>query len=530
MRLLYIPQTTPRMQKTLFVLGCLMLIGCQTAPPPTIVLDGQFEDWEAFPVLLDDPMDAGATEMDFRTIKVSYDDDWVYFYVDMRHVNDLSYLEGTAFLLLDVDGNPATGQQQYGFDGVDARVQFSAYNAFARRKMGLAMQVATTQSDSLERRSFYDIGFEKIPSYASSIYEMRVRRHAQIDGIPPVLTGASFGVKFVHEDAEGTLLDETGVAWVAFEETLASMPPHVEYALAKRNPAAIRFTLLNASVRRIFDDREPYQRIVRALNPDIIAITEVMRDTTTEAFQAYFAETLGGSPDDWHVAYPDPGGFLKRPIISRYPLDSVPLFDHFTHMEGIRDTLAARGYTTLSPRVEGYLSRPMPVTGKIVRIEGQRILIMALGLIFSGGADSAQEVIRQLEGRRINQAIKSLMDSGAIDGVIAGTDLNLYGTQYPLLNMIEGADIDKTDLAIAPAVHLDGKSTFTWFSPFKDTFVPAVLDHLLYSDSIVKREQSFLVDTAVLPETVLKTYGLEAGDLEASMDHYPLVFDFWIDE
>lgn len=519
------------MHKMYFVACLILLVGCQATPPsPTIVLDGQFEDWESVPVLLEDAAEPGSSEMDFRTLKVSYDADWVYLYVDMGHANDLSYLEETAFLLLDVDGNSATGQQQYGMDGVDARIQFSAYHPFSRGKRGLAMQVATTPSDSLERRSMYAIGFDKMPSYASSEYEMRLRRKTPIDGLPPVLDGTAFSLKWIYEHDDGRLLDETDVAWVNFDETVQITAPEADYTIAKRDPSLIRFTLLNASVRRIFDDRAPYQRIVRALNPDIIAITEVMPDTTTEAFQAYFAETLGGEPSDWHVAYPDPGGFLKRPLISRYPLEPVPVFDSLMHMEGIRDTLAAHGYTELPRRVEGYLSRQMPVTGKIIQLDGKRMLFLALGLIFAGGADGPEEVIRQIETIRISRIIQQLVDEGAIDGVIAGTDLNLYGTKQPLLNIVAGADMDKTDLAVAPALHLDGKSKMNWFSPFKDTFVPAVLDHLLYSDAVVNMDRSFLLDTALLPGAVLQEHGLQAGDLEASMDHYPLVFDFWLNE
>lgn len=503
---------------------------CTSAPTPTIVLDGTFEDWDAVSTVLQDPPDDGAAEMDFAAVKASYDDEWVYFHVDMGHPNDLSYLDGTAYLLLDLDGKPETGQLQYGFAGVDARIQFSAFNPFARVKRGLALYVAPTGLDSLERRSFYDLHFEKIPSYASSAYEMRLRRGVALEGVPVAFADPSFGFKLVYEGPDGTVQDETDMARVAFDDLVPSTYPTPDFSRIEKEPNTIRLALLNASVRRIFQDREAYQRIVKALDPDIIAITEVLPDTAKDVFQAYFAETLGGTPDSWNVAYPDPGGFLKRPIISQYPFDPVPAFEGRPHAPEMRQVLADAGYPEVNRFLEGYISRGMPVTGKVVTIAGQRLLVLALGLRFAGGAEGPEEVIRQVEAQEINTVIKELIASGRIDGVLAATDLNLYGTEQPLLNMKAGADFDQTDLAVPPVLHLDGKSRFTWFSPFKDTFPPAVLDHILYSDATIQMVDAFLFDTVLLPQAVLDQYGLQATDLEASMDHYPLVFDFQFHE
>lgn len=125
-------------------------------------------------------------------------------------------------------------------------------------------------------------------------------------------------------------------------------------------------------------------------------------------------------------------------------------------------------------------------------------------------------------------------------------DLNVYDTDpaYHLVTLKEGdiineakygADIppdwDGTPLADSlPRHNGSGVETFTWFDETQE-FNPGVLDHILYSDSVILLENGFVLNTMTLSAAALAALSLQAEDvmLEADVgnyDHLPLVVDF----
>ena len=124
-------------------------------------------------------------------------------------------------------------------------------------------------------------------------------------------------------------------------------------------------------------------------------------------------------------------------------------------------------------------------------------------------------------------------------------DLNVYDTDpaHHLVTLLQGdivneakygpdlaPDWDGTSLKDAlPRHNGDGIETFTWFDETQE-FNPGVLDHILYSDSVIRVENSFVLNTMTLSPEALAAAGLQAEDvmLEAAVgnyDHLPLVVD-----
>lgn len=124
-------------------------------------------------------------------------------------------------------------------------------------------------------------------------------------------------------------------------------------------------------------------------------------------------------------------------------------------------------------------------------------------------------------------------------------DLNVYDTDpaYHLVTLLEGdiinetefgpdiaPDWDGTSLADAlPKHNGDGPEISTWRDDTQE-FNPGVLDHILYSDSVIQVENSFVLNTMTLSPSALAAAGLQAEDVmleteAGNYDHLPLVVD-----
>jgi endonuclease/exonuclease/phosphatase family metal-dependent hydrolase len=124
-------------------------------------------------------------------------------------------------------------------------------------------------------------------------------------------------------------------------------------------------------------------------------------------------------------------------------------------------------------------------------------------------------------------------------------DLNVYDTDpaHHLVTLLSGdirdegkyggdisPDWDNTDLADAlPRHNGTGAETYTWRDDTQE-FNPGELDRILYTDSVLRVEGAFVLDTTVMTEGELKSAGLEAGDVALDLttgryDHLPLVVD-----
>ncbi len=132
---------------------------------------------------------------------------------------------------------------------------------------------------------------------------------------------------------------------------------------------------------------------------------------------------------------------------------------------------------------------------------------------------------RQIEVESIRAALQATLPPDPTLGVIVVGDFNLVGERYPLDLMADGLDRDGSMAEIAPMMQLDGRTNATWADPGQP-FAPGRLDYLVYSDSSLDLQGSFVLDCRDLGSAALARYGLSADTTAEASDHLPLVADF----
>jgi endonuclease/exonuclease/phosphatase family metal-dependent hydrolase len=480
-------------------------------PPPPIVIDGRFDDWSSVPVALVDPADAPEAVVDFGEVRVTHDDRFVHLLVDFGRVVNIQRLEGTARLLLDTDGNVRTGRTVSGLDGVDAVVELTPPDPDGRGRPGRGAGLRVI--GVAEPRSAYDIGFTFGPTYADRRFEMRMDRRAVVAGLPRFLVGGRLSAKLEFTDLGGTAADSTD----PFTHVLSPVDPvpgdQQSDPLARPPRADLRVVSWNVNFSGLLRRPELFGRILRAVDPDVILLQEIQEDATPAQLVEFARRWVpgrgggGAARSGWNVLLGAGGGDLRCAVVTRLELDTVGAL----HVVPFPDL----------PQ------RTIRVAAAVVG-EKRRLLVGSVHLRCCGWAGSFEDRTRQVEADALRRAVLNALPATRADGVLIAGDLNLVGSRRALDLLAEGLDGDRSDLTVAGALQIDGRSNATWGDPDLP-FVPGRLDFLLYADTGLEPIDAFVLDTRDLEPRWLQRHGLRADDTASASDHLPLVADLrWI--
>lgn len=508
---------------TRFILGLVALcLACHADPvqgdpvghATSIVIDGDFGDWRATLPALIDPADAPDAAVDFGEIRISHNARFVSLLIDFGRTVNAQGLDGTAMILLDVDGDPATGTSEFGMRGVDLIVDLTPHNEKNPDKPGMGMaircpaQSADPPGNAVHPPTVYDIGLNFAPTHAGRRMEFRLNRNVKLPDTPPLFSGASFSGKLVFIDLSGHVADETD----EFHHELSAQPDAALLPADARDPLArlpatqIRIMSWNVERGAMFKNPKPFARTMAAVNPDVILLQELTDKNTVDQVRDFLTAAL--PPHDgesWSVIIGEGGGDLRCAVASRFSLQPV---------ESLR-------LIPFPDRPE----RTARAAGAIVECNGRRLLALSVHLRCCGRAGGSEDQQRILEARVLNDAVKSAAQTQPIDGIIISGDFNLVGSRDPVELIAAGADLDASTLTIVPAYQLDGLSNATWADP-KQPFAPGRLDYMLYSDSDLELTESFVYDSSDLAEAWLKRHLVQPADSSAASDHLPLIADF----
>jgi endonuclease/exonuclease/phosphatase family metal-dependent hydrolase len=453
-------------------------------------------------------------------VQVRYDADAVYLLLRLDREFSLQSMPGTLVLLMDADADPASGWAAHGMTGVDAAVEFSPLWPDGTRA-GAGLRIRDPGQDSVRLVPAYAAGVMSMPSHASELFEIRIRRGAAVP------FGARMTARLLALDANGAVADSLR----AFTVNLADPAPRPaprgageRDPLARRPAAEFRVVSWNVGRETMFEQPEAYGAILRPLAPDLLMLDEVAGGHSAEEVEALLNRILPGDVP-WRVTYGTSGGTQRGVIAARgtAPVVAAPFAGTVPYPDSVLDLLPADAPARVREAMERRRAEGVPVLGAIVQVAGKRLLAVTLDLECCGGPAGAADRLRRMEALAIRQAVEDAMRAGGVDGLLIAGDLNLVGSEEPRIVLSREMDVDDRWLWAARPLRLDDASANTWEWE-DDRFPPSRLDYVLYTQASVGWVGGFVFRSADLSPRWQALHRV-TDETSRVTDHLPVVSD-----
>jgi exonuclease III len=276
--------------------------------------------------------------------------------------------------------------------------------------------------------------------------------------------------------------------------------PHA-FKIDKYNPGHLRIMSYNVKQDGNFEDEPPYKRKIKATQADILCFQEIYNHSSGEMnnkMKSYF----GGNWYDAKI-----GSDII--IVSKYPIIKF-------------DAIGGNG-------------------AFLINYNGIEILIINVHLYC---CDNDSD--RQTETDEIMQFIRNAKNqTGSIiikknTPVIITGDMNFVGLKQQRKTLLQGdivneskygkdflPDWDNTYFEDAKPLTTGYPGSHTWKSYFS-SYPAGRIDYFIYSGSVLKLENSYVLCTDLLERDILDQFQLNNEDSYNASDHLPIVADFSI--
>lgn len=467
----------PFTRQNIFILLLLVILPNTSRSQP--VIDGEFEDW-AQATISDDTGDVSSTQLDLLGVAVESDDDFIYIYFKIdREINLDEEFDLT--LYLDSDNNPNTGNS-FGNIGVEIEYQFEGRIGYKYNSSG--------QSSIIYHP---DINLYTAPTITSDTYEIAVRRSKiEFNSATPSQIAVIISTDSDSGDQSATIIHNL------------TPNPYLSQPYSFTQSVNTDFRIVSYNIKRDawFDSgtRDDQRNQIKALNPSIIAFQEIY-DNSASTVASTLEDIL---PGDWNFVHhgSDVMVFSRYPVIATNAIDGNEI--------------------------------------SLLNVDGNPLVIVNVHFpCCANDADRQREIDHILSILRDrNTSSEITFDFDSETPVIITGDYNLVGESQQYHSLLSGdivntttygndfeMEADGSAFADANPIHTSLPSNHTWYNP-ESSFTPGKLDLFIYSDSSLKLENTFIMNTQGLSDEFLQTHDLTLSSTMNASDHLPIVADF----
>lgn len=478
----------------LAMLGLLLSAPLGHAQATRIIVDGVFSDWGSLkPLHVDPPGDQLSGSIDFGRLWVANDERFLFLRVEVGAEINLQDLNDIT-LYLDTDNNSSTGAS---IRDIGAELEWN-FGGKARVFVTAACPVAI---------SHRHIGLVTAPTVTSTQFEIALERHIQPVDQTALFPGDTIRIAFADKGVGGDLLPEAGTH-ITYSFGHAPLPPLPALTLRRQEASHLRVLTYNVLHDGLFDvERTPaFKRILRAVQPDIIGFQEIYNHTAEQTVAQVKAIFSPMGPQQWHGSKvaPDIIAISSYPIIATYPIEGNGAF-----------------LLDLRPKHDAHL-----------------LLIVAHPPCCEHNLERQREIDAIMAFIRDAKAPGDVLELKPNTPILIIGDLNLVGYAQQLKTMLSGEIVNVTPFGPAFKPDWDGSNftdlmprhtdlpmTYTWRDDNID-FNPGRLDFMIYSDSVLRLGNHFVLFTPAMTADSLAAHGLEPQDVPTASDHLPVVSDF----
>ncbi|MEL7472391.1 MAG: endonuclease/exonuclease/phosphatase family protein [Planctomycetota bacterium] len=407
----------------------------------------------------------------------------------------------TVSIRLDLDDSTETGRVfsdpiESTTLGVDLEILLSPPGDDGQPQGG-ARLVAYDEDGEASPVGHADVGFHFAPTFASTWFEARLSRHMDGDVQLPDLSDEGEGAGMV------VVMGPSGVAEAWSAPFRGEWPQRsrtqklADVSIPPKPTGAVRVVCWNVYFTQPATNPQPFARVLRSLDPDVVLLQEWDIDDSTHI--ASWFNALLPRQDGWQALTGESWGVA---VVTPHTLS--PLGDNVLYLS------------------EGD-ERAVNLVAAVVNTPSGRVAASSVHLKCCGGPDGPEEARRLAEADAINATLAEQFEATPTDMRIVAGDLNLVGAVGPLDRLRTGLDADGSDLAVARTSRLGDAAMYTWRDE-DSAFTPGRLDYALVGDSEAELVQAFVLDVDQLTPNAVQAAGLRPGDTAAS-DHLPLVID-----
>jgi len=458
-----------------------------------IFLDGKTEDWNiSVPTYVDIVGDGN--QFDFRYFSVTNDEEFLF--IKLHLTPEMKLLENNLLsIYIDGDNNIATGVTANGI-GAELKWDFGI-------RSGQFYKGGTTNI------GFPEIQYRSLPTVTDTTYEIAIGRNVTPNGSDMLFTSSTIKIFFWDNDTNGDWMPNNGELFeYIFDETPTPSVNLIE--INKESHAYLRvmnYNVLNDGLTNP-GRQEYFTRILQAVQPDIIGFNELWTSTVSQV-QTLLDNILPIQDGSWNTVKLDNGNVTA----SKYPI--------------IQSWLVFPGNRITASLID------LPV-------ELEKDIMFINAHYSCCGADANRQ---QQADATVAFILDAKSPGGIIDlaentpFVIVG-DLNLVGFRQQLTTLVTGGivntqifgqgappDWDETDLEDIIAQQSDKRTAYTWRND-NSSFPPGRLDFQIYSNSVMRMEKAFAIQTEVMSTSRLAQYGILQFDTRNASDHLPKVTDY----
>ncbi len=451
--------------------------------PSSTYIDGCFDDWaEAFTINDPDSNEAG---IGIDEVSIRNDESYVYIRIKTDKEFDLQDEQSVA-IVIDADQNTNTGFEVNGL-GTELSFYFGNLSGFIN---------LNGESYSVNHQG---LGLVAAPTVTSDVFEISIARNIE-SPIGDLSLDGAIDIAVLNNIVDGDIAPGEGEAIEYFFDD-AVIFEEAPFSIQKMDADHLRIVSYNVLQDGLFDaERGPAQlQLLAALDPDIIAFQEIY-DHEPEEVLALLMDNLpyDGSWTYGHV-FPDIMVFTKYEVEAVQSIDGNGAFLIYTD-----DNQPLIVYNVHFPCCDNDVQRQDEVDHILSTIRDKN-----LGFIYPEDAPIFVVGDMNFVGQRQN--LISLLEGDIVNE-------NQYGIDF-------GPDADGSSLRIAKSYDISSPFAYTWYRE-NSGYCPGILDYIIYTDSNLKLENSFVLSTQFMSDELLFTTNLERSTSTFASDHLPVVSDF----
>jgi alkaline phosphatase D len=341
------------------------------------------------------------------------------------------------------------------------------------------------------------------PSHAAEWFELRLSRSKLSQLLPAAATGGEAGLIVYSRDLKTGVLNMLAHDGIMLPDVRATKSTDPSPAVLP-SPAegGLRVVTLNMLWGSQLDTPEPFARVLKALNPDILLLQEWSRERLTEAqIKRWFRDNIDAGSHWQAMVSGAAGSWSGTLVVSRYPM---------------------RGRVPRTTPVDaGGWDFPARFAAAIVETPIGDVLAASVHLKASGAINTPEDERRLAEADAVNRILIGMKSVAQPKYVVLGGDFNLLGDPAVVDRTARMLDQDGSLLTRAEAPVLGDEALLYTFGR---EGLRSRLDYLVYSDHSLDIANAFVLDSRILDTLSLERMGLESEDSGAS-DHLPVVMD-----